>query len=151
MGLSLCEWITTPRVSNAANDLSFPISGRPLTQAAEKRIGRRKGNGGVYTKECLSAKPAQSGKTGEDEGFGTRKRKRRNWQVRRDELPVRLVRRRCVSIFELLAEFDQFLFKGEKPVADRVRKIDVVHGGIGKPLSLRFNHAGRHAYDRRIG
>ena len=86
-----------------------------------KEIGRRKGNGGVYKKKCLSAKPAQRGTTAQQEKMKAWNKERRDWQVRRDELPVRLARRRCVSIFELLAEFDKFLLKGEKPVADGVR------------------------------
>ena len=36
-----------------------------------------------------------------------------------------------VLILQFLAEFDQFLLKGQKPVTDRVRQVAVVHCGIG--------------------
>ncbi len=56
-----------------------------------------------------------------------------------------------ILILQLLAQLDQLLLERQEPVTDGVWQVAVVHGGIGKPLALSFNHTGRHPDDSGIG
>ena len=53
-------------------------------------------------------------------------------------------------VLDLLAEFNQFLFQGGKPIADGIGQIDLVHCRVGETRPLGLDDTTRDADDRRI-